>query len=273
MLINIAHRGARSLAPENTLLAAQRAYEIGADLWETDVAVTADYHLILMHDDNLRRTTDVDQRFPRQKRKGVERFTLDQIRRLDVGSWFIEQDPFGQIAANALSADQLAACRGQKVPLLKEALILTKELDWRVNLELKPLSVRLKCVDIVSKVLALIDQLEMAKDQVIISSFHHPWLREIRSRRPAFPIQALIGDVTGASMNWGNFEFDTYNADHHLIDESQIQIAHQKGKKINIFTVNTTDDMRRYDRLGIAGLFTDFPQRLKSLGEVLRTNP
>ncbi|WP_353763502.1 glycerophosphodiester phosphodiesterase family protein, partial [Oceanithermus sp.] len=52
----IAHRGARSLAPENTLAAAQKGLEVGADLWETDVGVTADGVLILFHDDSLKRT-------------------------------------------------------------------------------------------------------------------------------------------------------------------------------------------------------------------------
>ncbi len=263
MLTNIAHRGARSLAPENTLLAAQMAYDIGADLWETDVAVTTDKHLILMHDDTLLRTTNVDQCFPRQKNRRVDQFTLDQIQLLDAGSWFLEQDPFGQIAANKLSPAQLNSCRENKIPLLKDALELTKALDWRINLELKPLSGRLKTFDMVSMVLALIDQIEMSMEQVIISSFYHPWLREIRSRRPGLPIQALIGDSLSSPMNWGSFEFDTYNANHQLIDESQIRIAHQKGRKVNIYTVNTIDQMRRYNQLGIAGLFTDFPQRLK----------
>lgn len=64
MAIIIAHRGARSLAPENTLAAARRAHDVGADMWETDVAVTADDHLVLMHDDAMTRTTDVAARFP-----------------------------------------------------------------------------------------------------------------------------------------------------------------------------------------------------------------
>lgn len=51
----IAHRGARSVAPENTILAAQRGLEEGADLWELDVQLTADGHLVVVHDDTLDR--------------------------------------------------------------------------------------------------------------------------------------------------------------------------------------------------------------------------
>ena len=60
----IAHRGARSLAPENTLAAARKALEVGADLWETDVSVTNDGELILFHDESLIRTTNVKKTVP-----------------------------------------------------------------------------------------------------------------------------------------------------------------------------------------------------------------
>jgi len=60
----IAHRGARSIAPENTLKAAKIAFEIGADLWETDVNITRDGRLILFHDDSLLRCTNAIKKFP-----------------------------------------------------------------------------------------------------------------------------------------------------------------------------------------------------------------
>ena len=55
MILNIAHRGARSLAPENTLAAGRKALQVGADMWELDVAVTADEHLIVFHEVHLGR--------------------------------------------------------------------------------------------------------------------------------------------------------------------------------------------------------------------------
>ena len=61
---NIAHRGARSLAPENTLLAFEKGWEIGADGVEVDVRALEDGSLIIFHDSSLERTTDVSLRFP-----------------------------------------------------------------------------------------------------------------------------------------------------------------------------------------------------------------
>ncbi len=133
----IAHRGARSLAPENTLAAARKAHQLGADLWETDVAVTADDQLVLMHDDAMTRTTNVAERFPERVPAAFSTYTLAEIRSLDAGSWFERDDPFGQVAAGAVDRQELAGYAGEKVPMLREAFELTLEMDWFLNLELK----------------------------------------------------------------------------------------------------------------------------------------
>ena len=85
MVAIIAHGGARSLAPENTLAAARKAHALGADLWETDVAITADGQLVLMHDDAMMRTTDVADRFPDRVPAPFSTYTLAEIRTLDAG--------------------------------------------------------------------------------------------------------------------------------------------------------------------------------------------
>ena len=76
----IAHRGDGSTAPENTLPAFQRAWEVGADGVELDVRVTRDGQLVVFHDRNLERTSNGCG--------PVSNFTLAEIRSLDVGSWF-----------------------------------------------------------------------------------------------------------------------------------------------------------------------------------------
>jgi glycerophosphoryl diester phosphodiesterase len=139
MTIIIAHRGASSIAPENTIAAARKAWEIGADLWETDVAVTKDEHLILHHDDSLERTTNVKQVFPDKSSFIFTRYTLEQIKKLDTGFQYIETDPFGEIKKGSLSQEYLTSLRGEKVPTLEEALLFTKGKNWKINIELKKL--------------------------------------------------------------------------------------------------------------------------------------
>lgn len=102
-ILNIAHRGARSLAPENTMLAARKAFEIGASGWELDVAMTSDHELVVIHDDTLERTSDAAQVFPDRDPWSVVDFSMAELRRLDFGAWFVRTDPFGQIAAGMIS--------------------------------------------------------------------------------------------------------------------------------------------------------------------------
>lgn len=265
MVANIAHRGARSLAPENTLAAARKAFELGADLWETDVAVTTDEALILFHDDSLARTTDVAVRFPDRAPWTFTSFTLAEIRSLDAGSWFVETDPFGQIAAGAVAPAEQDAYRGEKVPTLREALVFIRDANWCVNLELKRLPPPLDRFPVVERVLALVDELEMSPQQVILSAFNHNWLRQAQALRPDIAVQALIGYWEDEPLDWGDLEFKTYNARSTLIDEAQIRTLAAKGIAVNLFTVNEESDMRRFIDAGVAGLFTDFPHRLKTL--------
>jgi glycerophosphoryl diester phosphodiesterase len=265
MVVNIAHRGARSLAPENTLVAARKALEIGADLWETDVGVTADGELVLHHDDSLARTTDVAARFPDRAPWTLSTFTLAEIRTLDAGSWFVEADPFGQIAAGAVTPTEQAAFRGERIPTLREALVFTRDAGWCVNLELKRLSPPQERFPIVERVLALVDEVEMPPHQVILSSFNHDWLRQAQALRPDIEVQALIGYLPFVPLDWGDLSFATYNALSMLITEEKVREVTGRGIALNLFTVNEIADMRRFVAAGVTGLFTDYPQRLAVL--------
>ncbi|RME74263.1 MAG: glycerophosphodiester phosphodiesterase [Chloroflexi bacterium] len=267
MVTNIAHGGARSLAPENTLAAARKALEIGADLWETDVAVTADEQLILFHDDSMARTTNAAAVFPARRPWIFTTMTFDEVRALDAGSWFVETDPFGQIAAGAVSAAQQQSYRGEKVPTLAEALIFTQEANFTINIELKRLPPPLEKFPVPDRVLDLVDALKIDHHRLIFSSANQQWLRVVKKRHPDLIVQAVLGIPETAPLEWGNYEFDAYNVRHTMIDEATIRNLHQRGVNINLWTVNHEEDMRRFIAAGAAGLITDFPQRLKKVLE------
>jgi glycerophosphoryl diester phosphodiesterase len=261
MTVIVAHRGARSLAPENTLAAARKALEVGADLWETDVAVTNDGELILFHDVSLTRTTNVKDHFPDRDPWHGSTFTLNELRVLDAGSWYAKTDPFGRIAAGEVSREDLSAYRNEKIPTLSEALRFTRDASFCVNLELKRLSPPMENFPMVERVLASIENAGIDYGRVIVSSFHHPWLREVQTRNPSLAIQALIGYSETDPLDWGGLEFETYNARSTLIDENQVRVITEKGISINLFTVNDEYEMLRFTKAGVAGLITDFPQR------------
>ena len=262
MVAIIAHRGARSLAPENTLAAARKAHAVGADLWETDVAVTADGQLVLMHDDSMMRTTDVAERFPDRIPAPFSTYTLAEIRTLDAGSWFERDDPFGQVAAGAVSREDLAAYRGEKVPTLREAFELTLALDWRLNLELKAQPKPNDAFDEVSAVLALVDEVGIGPDHLLFSSARHDWLKELKGRRPDFEVQAILGLFPEDPIDFGDPFFDTFNPRIERTTIEQIEEQLARGIRLNPYTVNDPEEMARLARLGITGLITDFPQRV-----------
>jgi glycerophosphoryl diester phosphodiesterase len=262
MVTVIAHRGARSLAPENTLAAARKAHEIGADLWETDVAVTADDQLVLMHDDAMMRTTDVADRFPGRVPAPFSTYTLAEIRSLDAGSWFERDDPFEQVAAGALDRSELSAYVGEKVPTVREAFELTLELDWFLNLELKAQPKPKDSFDVVGAVLALADEVGIGPDHLLFSSARHLWLKDLKHRRPEFEVQAILGLFPEDPIDFSDPFFDTFNPRITRISIEQIQRQLALGAKVNPFAVNDHETIARLIEIGITGLITDFPQRV-----------
>lgn len=262
----IAHRGARSLAPENTLAAARKGLEAGADLWETDVGVTSDGVLILFHDDSLKRTTNAAEVYPDRSPWTFSTFTFAEIERLDAGSWFNRDDPFGQIAAGKVSAADQAAYVNAKVPTVEQALAFTRDHGWAVNIELKRLPPPLEGFPIVPRFFEVMDRVGIPPERVRLSSFEHGWLEEARARRPEVEVQALVGFYRDRPIDWDALaDFPVINARAELTPPEKVAELVDAGKKINLFTVNDVDTARAYIEAGASGLFTDVPQDLVPL--------
>ncbi len=267
---NIAHRGARGVAPENTLIAAKKAYESGADAWETDVQFTADQNLVLMHDDTLKRTTDVESVYPDRDSYEVSEFTLEEIRRLDAGSWFVDSDPFTTIANGDVSEAEAQKFRGVKVPTLQEALELTQRLNWKVNLEVKPLEGNAELL--VQKVVDRVAKTEM-EDQVVISSFDHSIVRFAGELNPEIPLGVLVKEASpGVLELMRKNEAGYYNIAASALRDRQALAnlkelkAAEKDFGVNVYTVNERDDLKALVKNPlIDGIFTDFPGRLDSI--------
>ena len=262
MVAIIAHRGARSLAPENTLVTARTAHALGADLWETDVAVSADGGLFLMHDDSMERTTDAALKFPNRVPAPFSTYTLAEIRTLDAGSSFVRDDPYGQITAGAVGPNEQAGFAGEKVPTLREAFELTVELDWRMNLELKAQPKPNDTFDVVSAVLALADEVGIGPEHLLFSSAQHGWLRAVKARRPEFEVQALLGLFPQDPIDFSDAFFDTFNPRITRCSVEELAAVLARGVKLNPYTVNEPEEIAQLVAIGITGLITDFPQRV-----------
>jgi glycerophosphoryl diester phosphodiesterase len=224
-----------------------------------------DGKLIVLHDDLLQRTTDVDRRFPDRAQQPCTTFTLAEIRSLDAGSWFAAADPFGQIAAGNISPAELQSFKGTAIPTLEDVLDFVKEKSWRVNIEIKRVSPPMESFPVTGAVLQCVEQLQIPPDQLIVSSFVHEYIREVRAKRPDIEINALIGLSAAGRQEWGGYEFSVYNADAKWTDEEQIRTAHEHGCRVNLYTVNKPAEVLRFIRAGVMGIFTDFPQVLAQM--------
>ena len=266
----IAHRGARSLAPENTLFAVSKARHAGAYAWEMDVQMTGDGQLVITHDETINRVSNVAfvPEFLDRKPWRVKDFTLAELRSLDFGSWYVREDPFGQIAAGAVSATDAETYRGALIPTLEEGLRMTREHGFRINVEIKDLS-GLPGDDVVTrKVLEMIDRFDLV-EQAILSSFQFKYLLQARDILPELPTAALVeeenmpeGDILTVLQNLG---VQAWHPDKDIVKADDLRRVRDAGLFVNVYTVNDLHEMRFLVDKGVTGLITDFPQRVRGL--------
>nr|XP_020665354.1 glycerophosphodiester phosphodiesterase domain-containing protein 5 isoform X3 [Pogona vitticeps] len=116
----IGHRGAPRLAPENTLMSFQKAVEQGVYGVQADVVISYDGVPFLMHDKNLRRTTNVEEKFPELAYEHSSMFNWTDLERLNAGEWFLKNDPFW--TAESLSSSDFVEAANQSICKLADML-------------------------------------------------------------------------------------------------------------------------------------------------------
>ena len=272
-VLNIAHAGAASIAPQNTIAAGEKALQAGADLWGIDTRITKDGVFILMHDKRLTRTTNVKQVFPNRAPWLVKDFTLAEIKRLDAGSWFVKTDPFGQIKAGNVSPSDQKGYIGEKVPTLREALLFTKEHHWRMDIEVKPMDY-LTPAQIAGKLVALIHATGM-EDWVMVSSFDHHILVQVKKLDPHIPTAALVIFPPLDPVSYlEKIQADGYEPSPIAITPEIAADLASHGFGVYVWTYNSPDKLRHFATMpGIAGIYTDFPQRLSPILEKIYGSP
>jgi len=264
-VFNIAHRGARSLAPENTISAARKALEVGADGWELDVQMSRDKKMVVIHDENLVRTSNVKEIFPHREPWLVRDFTLKELQELDFGSWFNETDPFGQIAAGNVSKEEQRSFAGVKILSLEEALEFTKKSKWKVNIEIKSFPFETDNFELVEKVVDQINQFKMEK-MVMVSSFNHAYIKRVKKLNPRITTGALVDKPLNNPANYlKEIEADVYDVSVSAISLDEIELLQSKGFSVIIWTVNDEKTMKDLIKVGVDGVITDFPQKLKTI--------
>ena len=228
----IAHRGASGHAPENTLAAFRRALSLGATFIETDLQLTRDTRFVAIHDETVDRTTNGNGR--------VHDLTLNELRRLDAGSWFGSE------------------FTGERIPTLEEILEFSKKHDVVFYLELKPTGSW-------GGEHALIGALRTSGEiaRTIVISFESALLEVLRKIEPTLMTGLLFeGQLENPIQRAVEIGARQLAIRGDLVTPALLTEARKNDIQIVCWTVNQPAHMRLLIEAGVAGIMSDYPDRL-----------
>jgi len=166
---------------------------------------------------------------------------------------YVEEKTFEELRS-------LDAGKGQKIPTLNEVLDLVNN-KVIVNIELKGEETAKPVSDIIEK---YVTENGWSNDNFIVSSFNHIELKKFKDLQPNIKIGALI---TGIPVDYAKFGQDleaySVNLSMEFINKEFVDDAHKRGLKVCVWTVNDVDDIQRMKNLGVDGMFSNYPDRLK----------
>lgn len=223
-MIVFAHRGASGHAPENTLAAMKKAIELGAKAIELDIH-NVEGELYVFHD-----------------------------RRLDnksSGSGLIED-----VSRQYISSINVG---GEPIPTLWDVMSFLCQHDCMINIELKGMKSLAPFIDIYPK---LIQELNIPPNNLLISSFHHGFLTQFRAQFPLARIAPLFEGIPLDAIETANklmaFSLHLSISFFNLALINQIKT---KGIKVFIYTVDNPEDIVQLKKMGVDGIFTNYPDR------------
>ena len=231
----IAHRGASAYAPENSLRALELAAEFEATWVEYDVQLTQDKQLVVVHDENLKRLTEVDL--------NVEDATLAQIQLLTLQLKFPEDEP-------------------EKIPSLDQWFCLAKKLGLKHNLEIKCSASNVD--ETVAAVVEKIKQAELSSEDIVISSF---CLSALQLCRDALPDYWLGLNMMRWTEDWQkkveSFNGNSLHMNAHSVTAKRVDAVHAANLKCLAFTVNRRKKAKKLLEMGVDALFSNYPDLLR----------
>lgn len=241
----VAHRGASYDAPENTLASFRLAWEQAADAIEGDFFLTKDHQIVCIHDDKTKRTSGEEHH--------VEKCTLAELRQLDVGKW---------------KGPQWA---GERIPTLEEVLATVPE-----N---KKIYIEIKCgPEIVPHLPPVLQKSGLSSEQTIVISFNERVIAETRRQLPEIPCYWLAGfrhnKTTNAYEPTVDAVMDTLeklrphgldvHANREVVDAAFVKRLRELRFTFHVWTVNTPEDAKYFQELGVNSLTTDRPAFLRA---------
>lgn len=242
-ILNIAHRGASGVAPENTISAFLMAVESGADIIELDVQLSKDLQVIVIHDETIKRFTGIDTR--------VKWLDFDYLKELDFGSWFSPE------------------FKGERIPTLKTVFETIGSMT-KYNIEIKKGEKFYPGIS--ESVLDLINKYALI-DNVWISSFDLKTIKKVRELD-----NKISAGIIFNKNDWNyylkcaqklNCQFIV--PEKGLITESNLNHAHALGISVYPYVTDEEEEILRLIQTGVDGIITNRPDRLSGIIKALNS--
>ena len=236
-MIKIAHRGISAQAPENTRAAFEKMLSIGADWLETDIDMTADGRLVLIHDSKVNRTSNGNGT--------VNHNSLMGLQKLDFGQWFDD------------------AFTGERIVTLDWLVDFINAHQINVNFELKT-NVRGEQQNFYLMRLHQAIHRISRENQIIVSSFDIKLLKKFHELMPKIATGLLVaGDLPDNILAQTATVGAKYvHPDVNYLTAEQTQMLLTNDLKVNVWTVNNVIAAQRLADWGAHAIFTDFPKTM-----------
>lgn len=233
----MAHRGASGTFPENTISSFREAVRLNVESIEFDVHLSKDEELIIIHDSSVVRTTDGSGK--------VEALTLEEIRKFDAGAKFNSR------------------FSGERIPTLSETLDIMPG-NMRLNIHVKAYpsnraTVAEKVID------------EIVRRDILESAF---FTSDSETVETAKKMNTDINICNLSGQDSGNYVDFSKSLGSYILQPGRqiatrelVEKAHANGMEVNVFYADEEEDMLALVEMGVDGILTNFPERLKKLRE------
>ena len=225
-MLKIGHRGAKGYEPENTLIAFEKAINLGVDGIELDVHLSSDNELIVIHDETVDRTTN------------------------------------GKGEVNQLSLKELKALKielTEKIPTLNEVLDVVNKRCF-INIELKGIGTAQPVIQLIAH---YISEKNWDYNNFIISSFDWKMLEETHSLDSKIKIGVLTEESIDKALAFAKkINAFAINPDYELLSKENVILMQQNGFEVYPWTVNSENAIQKIKSFNVNGIISDFPDRI-----------
>ncbi|HEY1195445.1 glycerophosphodiester phosphodiesterase [Flavobacterium sp.] len=225
-MLKIAHRGAKAYEPENTLQAFQKALDLHSDGIELDVHLSADEHIIVMHDETIDKMTN--------GKGDINKYTLAELKSFRI-------------------AEKL------QIPTLNEVFDLVDKKCF-INVELKNADTSKNVVSLIEE---YINEKGWNYEHFIISSFDWNALTAVQKLNPNIPIGVLTEENVDDALAFAEkIKAKAIHPDFHLLNKENVQQIQEKGFLVFPWTVNSDEDIQKVKSYKVNGIISDNPDKI-----------